>query len=390
MVGFLRSNKEILFLGLITAAMLAYFIIARPVMMDDGFHYEGFAETLAHGRLDFKDFYGFQGLSILSVSVFWLTGSHDSIIITSAVLSLLSIWLAYAVGRDYHGNKKSGLYFALLFLLIPYPYATMMRGFQEAALLFFILLIIYGSINKKLWTPIAWAFGGIVKPFTLVLLPLFIRNFFKNKKLLWLIAGLALGALYLGLNYYETGHFINNAAINSYKVGEFKTGSPPELARSFTFGIKGFLRIGANLLIYTRKILFSPLALIIGAVYFLKNKDLKLRKEILLAIVLNVLLVASLTFSFQKYLLPLVALLALMAVPYLVKYRWLMALVIIDSFFVFLSIYDYFGRSFWPNVFVFLSPLYLVFAVFIFSYPRPGKPQTLPVEFHKWIQNSQN
>jgi hypothetical protein len=117
MVGFLRSNKEILFLGLITAAMLAYFIIARPVMMDDGFHYEGFAETLAHGRLDFKDFYGFQGLSILSVSVFWLTGSHDSIIITSAVLSLLSIWLAYAVGRDYHGNKKSGLYFALLFLL---------------------------------------------------------------------------------------------------------------------------------------------------------------------------------------------------------------------------------------------------------------------------------
>src|SRR3989338_9963644 len=176
--------------------MLLYFLLATPVMMDDGFHYEGFTEALAHGKLDFKSFYGFQGLSILSVLIYWLTGSHISIIITSAILYLLSLPLAYLIGKDFylapsfsadrhkgaglvrdsvpeelHGNKTAGVYFMVLILLMPYTYTTMMRGFQEAGLLFFVLLIIYGAIHEKIWVPISWAIGGIVKPFALVLFP---------------------------------------------------------------------------------------------------------------------------------------------------------------------------------------------------------------------------
>src|SRR3990167_5683576 len=146
------ESKVIIF---VIICMAVYFIIATPIMNDDGFHYEGFAESLAHGKLDFKSFYGFQGLSFFAVPIFWLTGSHDSIIIASAIFSLLSIPLAYFIGKEFYGDRRAGIYFLILLLLTPYPYTTMMRGFQEAAVLFFILLAIYASIRKKFWSPVA-------------------------------------------------------------------------------------------------------------------------------------------------------------------------------------------------------------------------------------------
>src|SRR3989338_1814913 len=164
MIARLIKKKEYLLILGTVFLMLIYFILATPAMNDDGFHYEGFAESLAGGKLDFKSFYGFQGLSFFAVPIFWLTHSKISIIIASVIFSLLSLPLAYLIGRDFYESKKSGVSFLILFLLTPFPYTTMMRGFQEAALLFFILLIIYASINKKIWTPVAWAVGGIVKP----------------------------------------------------------------------------------------------------------------------------------------------------------------------------------------------------------------------------------
>src|SRR3989344_2190125 len=298
------ESKVIIF---VIICMAVYFIIATPIMNDDGFHYEGFAESLAHGKLDFKSFYGFQGLSFFAVPIFWLTssipswqaGSDISIIIASMIFSLLSAPLAYLVGRDFYSraglpaevSAKAGFYFLILFLLTPYPYTTMMRGFQEAALLFFILLIIYASIQKKIWAPVAWAVGGIVKPFALTLFPLFIKDFLPKRLLRF--------NLMLRLN----------------------------------------LNMRFNLM----------------------------RKEIVLAIVLNFLLVGSLTFSFSKYLLPMTTLFALASVSYLLKYRWLMWLVFIDSFFVFLPIWNYFGHNFWPNIYIYLLPFWTAIAIFLFS-----------------------
>ena len=121
--------------------MAVYFWVGHPAMMDDGFHYEGFAESLARGKLDFKSFYGFQGLSFFAAPIFWLTRSSNSIIIISAIFSVLSAPLSYFVGNKFYQSSRAGIYFMILFLLMPYPYTTMMRGFQEAALLFFILLM---------------------------------------------------------------------------------------------------------------------------------------------------------------------------------------------------------------------------------------------------------
>src|SRR3989338_8682742 len=372
------TKQELLGMFLISLAMLIYFITATPIMNDDGFHYEGFAESLALGKLDFKSFYGFQGLSFFAVPIFWLTGSHDSIIIASAIFSLFSIILAYLVGRDFYGSRRAGIYFLILFLLMPYPYTTMMRGFQEAALLFFILLVIYGSVNRKLWTLIAWAVGGIVNPFALTLFPLFIKDFLpvdnrlamsvihRRKNIIWLLLAFGIGAVYLGISYYQTGHLVNNAAINSYQ-GNFDTGNPPPLVESFTLGVKGYLRVGANLLLHFRKIMISPLVIILGALVLWFNKDIRLRREIMAAIALNFLLVGSLTFSFSKYLLPMTTLFALASVSYLLKYRWLMWLVFIDSFFVFLPIWNYFGHNFWPNIYIYLLPFWTAIAIFLFS-----------------------
>src|SRR3989338_2385512 len=394
------ESKVIIF---VIICMAVYFIIATPIMNDDGFHYEGFAESLAHGKLDFKSFYGFQGLSFFAVPIFWLTssipswqaGSDISIIIASMIFSLLSAPLAYLVGRDFYSraglpaevSAKAGFYFLILFLLTPYPYTTMMRGFQEAALLFFILLIIYASIQKKIWAPVAWAVGGIVKPFALTLFPLFIKDFLPkrllrfnlmlrlnlNMRVVWLFVALTIGGAYLGASYYQTGHLINNAAINSYQ-GNFDAGNPPPLTESFTAGVKGFLRVGANLLLHFRKIMISPFVIILGALALLVPLRLNLnmrfnlmRKEIVLAIVLNFLLVGSLTFSFSKYLLPMTTLFALASVSYLLKYRWLMWLVLLDSFFVFLPIWNYFGNSFWPNIYIYLLPFWAAIVLFLLS-----------------------
>lgn len=392
------KNKVIIFTVII---MMVYFLLGHPVMMDDGFHYEGFAEALAGGKLDFKSFYGFQGLSFFAIPIFWLTRSHNSIIIASAIFSLLSVPLAYFVGKKFYQSSRAGIYFVILFLLTPYPYTTMMRGFQEAALLFFILLIIYGSINKKIWTPhlsgisdevapnqqqspisvgwtpVAWAVGGVVKPFALVLFPLFIKNLplrlnlnftrLNLVKISWILAALVIGGLYLGASYYQTGHLINNAAINSYQQGNFDTGNPPPLSKSFVLGIKGYLRIGANLLLHFRKIMVSPLVIVLGAFALWYNKGLHLRKEIMVAIILNLLLVGSLTFSFSKYLLPMTTLFALASVNYLLKYKWLMVLVFIDSFFVFLPIWNYFGHNFWPNIWIYLIPFWLAITLFAYE-----------------------
>ena len=390
------SKSAKILIIIVTGSMLVYFLVATPIMMDDGTHYEGFTEALARGSLDFKSFYGFQGLSILSVPIFWLTGSHISIIITSAILYLLALPLAYFIGRDFYSNKKAGMYFMSLILLMPYTYTTMMRGFQEAGLLFFILLIIYGAIRKTPhlsgiggkaapskeqfpisagWTPIAWAVGGIVKPFALVLFPLFAKDFLNRKKFIWIIVAGVIGIIYLGASYYQTGHLINNAAINSYQ-GNFDTGNPPPLIESFTVGAKGFLRVGANLFLHYRKILLSPLAIVLGGLALWFKKDLILRKEIILAILLNFILVGGLTFSFSKYLLPMAVLCALVSVYYLLKYKWLMILVLADSLFVFWPIWSYFGRDFWSNIYLYLMPYWLAIFIYVYatriSHPNPN------------------
>lgn len=361
----IRRGEFLLIAG-IMLLMLVYFSMARPIMNDDGFHYEGFAESLANGKLDFKSFYGFQGLSFFAVPIFWLTGSHNSIIIASAIFSLLSIPLAYFIGKEFYGDRRAGIYFLTLFLFTPYPYTTMMRGFQEAAVLFFILLVLYASIHKKLWSPVAWAVGGVVKPFILVLFPLFIKDFLNSRKILWLVFGLIVGSAYLGASYYQTGHLVNNAAINSYQ-GNFDAGNPPPLGESFVLGIKGYLRVGANLLLHFRKIMISPVVIILGALSLLLNKSLKLRKEIMLATILNFVLVGSLTFSFSKYLLPMTTLFALASVGYLLRYRWLMVLVCADSLFVFLPIWNYFGKVYWSDVYIYMIPLWAGIALFLYE-----------------------
>ena len=344
------NQKTLLVVTVVASLMAVYFTLGHFRMMDDGFQYEGFTESLAHGHLDFKSFYGFQGLSFFAVPVFWLTHSHNSIIIASVIFSLLSIPLAYFVGKKFYQSSRAGIYFLILFLLMPYPYTTMMRGFQEAALLFFIILIIHGSLNKKLWTPMTWAVGGIVKPFALVLSPLFIGDFLSIKKAYWVVLAILVGGAYLGASYYQTGHLVNNAAINSYQ-GNFDISNAPPLYKSFILNIKGFLRVGANLFISSRKIMISPLVILLGVFSLLFNKGLKLRKEIILAVILNFVLVGSLTFSFSKYLLPMTTLFALASVGYLLKRKWLMVLVFIDSFFVFLPIGNYFGHNYWSNIY---------------------------------------
>lgn len=361
------NKQEYLLLGVIILAMFIYFLTATPELADDGIQYEGFTESLARGVIDFKSYYGFMGLSILSVPFFWLTGSHLSVAYTSMVLVLLSTCLVYLTARGIYNSNRAGIYGLIIFLLTPYPYTTLMRGFQEGALMFFILLIVYASINNKIWTSLVWSFGGIVKPFALTLLPLFFSKFYNRNRIKWLFLGLSIGFIYLAISYYQVGHPINNAAINSYQ-GEFDTGNPPPLIESFTIGIKGPLRIGANLFLAYRKIMVSPFLILVGLYILWKDKVFKYRNVFLYSIFLNFLLLSLMTFSFSKYLLPATTLISFAAIPFIMKYKWAMLIFLADSVTVFLPIWNFFGREYWPNIYVYFIPFYL--GVALFAYER--------------------
>lgn len=341
-------------LAVVILAMAVFFIVGTPRLMDDGVHYQGFTENLAHGHLDFKTYYGFQGLSFFAVPVYWITHSPIAYIITSMLLFLASIPLAFAVGKAWHGSSRAGWLAVMIVLLMPYPYVTLMRGFQEAGLLFFVLLILYGSLAKKLWTGLAWGVGSVVKPFALTLFPLFIRKNMKRVEIWFLVLGICIGIAYGAVNYVQTGHVVTLAAGGSYD-GYFDTSNIPPLQKSFTLSATSFARAGANMLVHTRKILISPLLILLGLCM--------LRKKYLVAVVLNVLLVALLTFTFPKYLLPAVVVLAFSAIPLLLRRNWLIPLVLLDSLAVAIPIYNYFGKLFWSTATLALLPLYLAAAI---------------------------
>lgn len=348
--------------------MGVFFMLAHPVLMDDGLQYQGFTEKLGHGVVDFRSFYGFQGISFFAVPIYWLTHSHNSIIIVSMIFSLLSIPLIYAVGkRMYPEYQHAGWLAIVLFLLTPYPYVTIMRGFQEAALLFFILLILYGSFTKRRWTPLAWGIGGIVKPFSLVLFPLFWKDAIQKKAIPFLVAGIAVGVAYITANYIQTGHFVTLAATGAYQ-GQFDPAHIPALGKSFAGGVWGFLRVGANLLLAHRKIMVSPVLVILGFIALWRRKNLIKRKAIFLAVLLNILLVGPITFAFPKYLLPMTTLLSLAAIPILIKYPWTFWLVLVDSISVFIPVYGHFGVGPWPNPFIFFIPFFIALALIIWQH----------------------
>ncbi len=345
-------------IGIAMLSMAIFFLIGRAALIDDGFQYEGFTEALAHGHLAFQSFYGFQGFSFFAVPIYWLTHSPISIIIASAIFSLLSIPLAYVVGKHF-GSGPLGV---VIFLLTPYPYVTMMRGFQEAALLFFILLILYGALEKKSWTGIAWGIGGIVKPFALVLMPLFLRRGMKKLEMWCLVLGVCLIGAYGVANYIQTGHFVTLAATGAYQ-GAFDPAHVPALGKSFAFDWKTWARVPANLLIATRKIMVSPLLIVLGVLA-------GLRKRFMLAVVLNILLVGAITYAFPKYLLPATTLLSFSAIPILVRHPWLVWLMFLDSISVFVPIYEFFGHNFWSPV-VFYIPFALALTLYVYTYYYP-------------------
>ena len=53
------NKKHTILILIVIAVMATYFLIGQPELTDDGFHYQGFTESLARGVVDFKSYYGF-------------------------------------------------------------------------------------------------------------------------------------------------------------------------------------------------------------------------------------------------------------------------------------------------------------------------------------------
>ena len=156
------------------------------------------------------------------------------------------------------------------------------------------------------------------------------------------------------------------AATGAYS-GTFDAGHIPSLTKSFTLDWKTWARVPANLFIATRKIMVSPFVIFLGIISLWKFKTVPLRKPIMLAILLNVLLIGAMTYAFPKYLLPMTTLLTLLAIPMIVRYPMLIWLVFLDSLTVFIPIYTYFGHNFWSPV-IFWIPFALAICTYVYTH----------------------
>ena len=101
------------------------------------------------------------------------------------------------------------------------------------------------------------------------------------------------------------------------------------------------------------------LLVFLGALSLWQTRREPWSRKVIYAVFLNILLVGPITYAFSKYLLPMTVLLGLSAIPLLLRYPILWAIVFVDSIWVFSANYDFFGKNFWDPSIIALAPFVL-------------------------------
>lgn len=115
----------------------------------------------------------------------------------------------------------------------------------------------------------------------------------------------------------------------------------------------------------SRKIMISPIVAVLGLIGMIKYFRDARTKKFIFAFLSLALFLALLLYSFPKYLLPNIVITSLFAIPFLIRYKWLMPLILADSIFVFWAIFQHHGHAFW-SARIFYLPIVYAGTLYIF------------------------
>ena len=341
-----------IFLALACVGLWAYLVMARPVMGDDGFVYQSFSEILVdEGRFDFKNHYGFMGLSLLNAPVYFLTRSHNSIIYTSLGLMFLLLPIGYWTALRLGLSDKASRMALCLLLLYPEPQVVLFKGFQEAAHLVFAVFtlgLLAGPV--VLWTPLVFGFTCIIKPFAAAYLPILLPNFLTRKRWWLLLLGAVWVIIHLGLTWLQTGHLINSSVNNIYNAHDI-----PNLKQNFNFSPGSWISL-LHALFISVQMQVSPVIILAGLWGICKMKCSIKPSLLLLAVMINWVMVGLMVGMFSKYLLPATVLLIFTAAPVLsARPAWMIMTFVTSLPMLWYLHYAYIG-TFWNHTPILMIP----------------------------------
>lgn len=147
------------------------------------------AERISQGKLLYRNhirylnIYHYPPVFLYGLGgVFWLfSSSFFTAKAFLAVFNVLSGMIIYLLARE-SLNEKYSLICLLVFLLNPFTFTAVYAGYFDNFVVFFILLSIYLlSRSRPVWGGTALSAGFMSKLFPVILLPVFIANYLKNR-----------------------------------------------------------------------------------------------------------------------------------------------------------------------------------------------------------------
>ena len=148
----------------------------------------------------------------------YVTGSVLPLLIVYSIMQGLMAWLLYVIARELF-NEKTALFALALFVLYPANYACGTSAHSEVPFIFFSLLAVFLSLKDRyFFAGVCFAIANYFRPmavvFVLALLLLMLYRRLRLQKYLYLLAGMFLVTVSIGVtNYVAKGKYFTQGAM---------------------------------------------------------------------------------------------------------------------------------------------------------------------------------
>ncbi len=211
------------YIGLLMILSGATFAMATPGPNDDHYLYQKFIESLAAGRFDLT-IAGFHGTDMFGLLVFVMTRSPLSQIYGLMLPAIALPALGFLTGRRLFRDLWSGIVLATILAMMPFISFVSLRGWTGPGYWFWMLLTILLAARRSPWAGLPWAFAMLTKPFAAILFPVLLVLYgLTGKKnlrstqasvrnlVLTLVSAGALVIAYFAVEYLQMGRIVIGA-----------------------------------------------------------------------------------------------------------------------------------------------------------------------------------
>lgn len=338
-------------------------------LMDDAHSYQSFTVKLVdEGKVDLS-IPGFHGGDFLTAPIYFITHSPNSVAILDIIAAILIIFLIYLVVKEIFEDQTLGVFAAYIYLLNPFDYLNPLRGHHHTPLMMLMLLALYLLFKNSKFTFIPMGLSYIVRPFGIVLVPLFLYK----KKMGQFFLSLVIPATYAIFQYIQIGKLqlgvhtdLTLETLFSAKKLIFNLG----YAFQNYFSIHNYSFLNAvtpgDMIHLSPFITFFAL---FGVIYFKKYfPNQKLFLALLVSSLFALLLPASFFHLDMWNLWTFNITLIFLALPVLIRFKPILPIVVLSFFFQFLYAYLQYNEPFQLNYFIFVIPVVILFISLIYIY----------------------